>query len=57
MNPLTGTCLDCLKPFTNVGWEDRHTVSDTEAHDNGLEPGDYHNTCCPLCERVDEAAS
>ncbi len=55
MNPLTSTCLDCLRPFTNVGWEDRHTVSDTEAHDYDLEAGEYHDGCCPLCGRDGEA--
>ena len=48
-------CPTCQRQFTADSWIDRHTISDTGAHDHDLEAGDHHDGCCPLCSRDDEA--
>ena len=49
-------CESCQQPFTGHGWIDRHTITDTEANEHDLDPGDYHDDCCPLCSTPDEDA-
>ena len=41
-------CESCRQPFTEDDWADRHTVTDIEASEHDLDPGDYHDDCCPL---------
>jgi len=42
-------CDACAQPFDEDDWLDRHSVSDTEADQHDLHPGEYHANCCPLC--------
>lgn len=53
--PLGSRCVTCWQPFTASSWIDRNTTSDTETYDHDLEPGDHHETCCPICNRDGEA--
>lgn len=51
-------CVGCgqrIKP--GADWDWRHSINDTDAHDHGVDPGDYHETCCPVCNRTQEVAS
>ena len=53
MNRHHGRCTACGQPFTDHGWIERHSVTDTDRHHLGA--GDYHEDCCPLCSPLDEA--
>jgi hypothetical protein len=52
MNRPHSTCTACEQPFTDHSWIDRHSITDTDQHH--LDPGDYHDDCCPLCSMLDE---
>jgi hypothetical protein len=58
MNPrFLDASLACDGPTSSDDWDSRHSVSDAEATAHGLDSGDYHETCCPLCEVTTEVAS
>ena len=54
--PSHSCCDACDQPFGEDDWIDRHSVSDTEADQHDLHPGEYHVTCCPLCSPPVEVA-
>ena len=54
-----GRCVACDQPFTEWGWSQRHDVSDDDARRHELDPGTYHDICCPLqeCANVTEVVA
>lgn len=49
------TCTGCHKGFSDVEWEDRHSVHPTDQTTNperlrwlSEHEGEYHSDCCPL---------
>ncbi len=54
MNPRQSICTACGHGFTDHGWIERHSVTDTDADQHHLDAGDYHEDCCPICRMLDE---
>jgi len=53
------TCVGCAKPFTQYSWDCRHDVNDDDARSHNIDPGEYHELCCPApqCAAAHEMAS
>ena len=54
MNRHHGSCTVCGQAFTDHSWIERNAIADTDADQHHLDPGDYHDDCCPLCSLLDE---
>jgi len=43
-------CAGCEHGFDRASWDDRHCLDHLDADQCNVVPGDYHASCCPLCE-------